>query len=221
MLSNSERKKARMQSADFDKLSLRKYNLIIGLVVLYGFVVNALMVWQFSDFFIKMNPTALLIGYFVLIIIGSIMAYSKSALLSFIGYNLIVVPVGSLVAIAVPGYSIGSIISAIVATAGVVAVMILLSTIYPRLFSKLGTALFISLLLGIITNSIALLFGYAGDIFHWLFVIIFSLYIGYDWFRAQSYPRTLDNAVDSAIDLYLDAINIFINLLAIFGKSDD
>lgn len=221
MISNAERKKQRMQSADFDKLSLRKYNLIIGLVVLYGFVVNALMVWQLSDFFIKMNPTALLIGYFVLIIIGSIMAYSKSALLSFIGYNLIVVPVGSLVAIAVPGYSIGSIISAIVATAGVVAVMILLSTIYPRLFSKLGTALFISLLLGIITNSIALLFGYAGDIFHWLFVIIFSLYIGYDWFRAQSYPRTLDNAVDSAIDLYLDAINIFINLLAIFGKSDD
>ena len=40
MISNAERKKQRMQSADFDKLSLRKYNLIIGLVVLYGFVVK-------------------------------------------------------------------------------------------------------------------------------------------------------------------------------------
>lgn len=218
---SSERKKARMQGADFDKLSLRQYNLIIGLTVLYGFVVNAIMVWQLSDFFIKMNPTVLLIGYFAMVIIGTLMANSKSALVSFIGYNFIVVPIGSLVAINVPFYEVSSVISAIVATAGVVAVMIIISSLYPRLFQKMGPALFIALLLGLVACVIATFMGYAGNAFHWFFVILFSLYVGYDWFRAQSYPRTLDNAVDSAIDLYVDAINLFIRLLAIFGRNDD
>ncbi len=219
---NEQRKMARMQSADFDRLSLRQYNLIIGLVVLYGFVVNAIMVWTLSDFFIKMNPAALLIGYLVLVIIGTVLSNSKSPLVSFIGYNFIVVPIGAVVAISVPSYSSAAIFSAIVATGGVVAAMIIISTIYPRIFHKMGVALFLALVLGLVGEIIAiLLLGYGGDIFNWAFVILFSLYIGYDWFRAQSYPRTLDNAVDSAIDLYVDAINIFIRLLAIFGKRDD
>ncbi len=221
MLNNSERKKARMQNAEFDRLSLRQYNLIIGLVVLYGFVANAIIVHTLSDFFINMNPAALLIGYFVLVIIGTLLSRSKSPLVSFIGYNLIVVPIGAILAVSVPSYSTTAIISAIVATGGVVGVMIIISTIYPRLFQKMGIALFVTLLLGIIAEVIASFLGYGGDIFNWAFVILFSLYIGYDWFRAQSYPRTVDNAVDSAIDLYVDAINIFIRLLAIFGNRDD
>ena len=219
--SNAERKKARMQSADFDKLSLRSYNLIIGAVILYGFVLNAIMVATLSDFFMTMNPTVLLVGYFVLVIVGTLMTHSRSPLISFIGYNLVVVPIGALVSIAVPQYDTTSIIAAIVATGAVVFSMIAISTVYPRVFSKMGTALFVMLLLGLIAEVIAMFLGYGGDIFNWPFVIIFSLYIGYDWFRAQSYPRTLDNAVDSALDIYVDAINIFLRLLAIFGSDDD
>ncbi|MBQ4111892.1 MAG: Bax inhibitor-1 family protein, partial [Clostridia bacterium] len=55
--------------------------------------------------------------------------------------------------------------------------------------------------------------GYGGSIFNILFVVIFSLYIGYDWHVAQSYSKTVDNAIDSAIDLYLDLINLFIRIL--------
>ncbi|MBE6766865.1 MAG: hypothetical protein E7550_04665 [Ruminococcaceae bacterium] len=219
--SNAERKRARMQSADFDKLSLRTYNLIIGAVILYGFVVNAIMVATLSDFFMNMDYRVLLIGYIILVIIGSFMTNSKSPLVSFIGYNLVVVPIGALVSVLVPQYDTTSIIAAIVATGAVVFLMIAISTIYPRVFSKMGTALFLMLLLGLVAEVIAMFLGYGGDIFNWLFVLIFSLYIGYDWFRAQSYPRTLDNAVDSALDIYVDAINIFVRLLAIFGNNDD
>ncbi|MBR6693608.1 MAG: US12 family protein [Clostridia bacterium] len=219
--SNAERKRARMQNADFDKLSLRTYNLIIGAVILYGFVVNAIMVATLSDFFMNMDYRVLLIGYIILVIIGSFMTNSKSPLVSFIGYNLVVVPIGALVSVLVPQYDTTSIIAAIVATGAVVFLMIAISTIYPRVFSKMGTALFLMLLLGLVAEVIAMFLGYGGDIFNWLFVLIFSLYIGYDWFRAQSYPRTLDNAVDSALDIYVDAINIFVRLLAIFGNNDD
>ncbi len=221
MLSNAERKRARMQ-ADFDKLSLRQYNFIIGMVILYGFVLNAIMVYTLSDFFMEMDPRVLLIGYFVLVLVGAFMTHSKSPLVSFIGYNFVVVPIGALLAVMVPSYDVKDILAAIIATGGVVFIMITISTIYPRVFSKMGTSLFIMLLLGLIAELVAsFIFGYGGDLFNWLFVLIFSLYIGYDWFRAQAYPRTLDNAVDSALDIYLDAINIFIRLLAIFGNNDD
>ena len=55
--------------------------------------------------------------------------------------------------------------------------------------------------------------------FDYIFVIIFSLYIGYDWQKSQAYPPTLDNAVDSAADIYVDIVNLFIRLLAILGRN--
>jgi FtsH-binding integral membrane protein len=220
MLSNAERKKQRMQSADFDKLSLRSYNLIIGLVILYGFVLNAIMVATLSDFFMSLDYRILLVGYFVLVIVGTLLTRSKKSSVSFIGYNFVVVPIGALLSAVVPWYRTSDIIAAIVATGAVVTVMIAISTMYPRVFSKLGIALFVMLVVGLIAELIAMLLGYGGDLFNWLFVLIFSLYIGYDWFKAQSYPRTLDNAVDSALDIYLDAINIFIRLLSIFSRDD-
>ena len=60
--------------------------------------------------------------------------------------------------------------------------------------------------------------GYGGNIFNWFFIIIFSLYIGYDWHVAQSYSKTVDNAIDSAIDLYLDLINLFLRILDILDR---
>ena len=54
-----------------------------------------------------------------------------------------------------------------------------------------------------------------------LIVTIFSLYIGYDWSRACSYEPTLDNAIDSACDLYLDIINVFLALLRILNRGRD
>lgn len=47
---------------------------------------------------------------------------------------------------------------------------------------------------------------------------IFSLYIGYDMYRANSMTKTMDNAVDICVDLYLDIINLFLFLLRIMGQ---
>jgi FtsH-binding integral membrane protein len=37
-------------------------------------------------------------------------------------------------------------------------------------------------------------------------------------YRAQRYPKTADNAVDCAVDIYLDIINLFLRLLRILGR---
>ena len=40
-----------------------------------------------------------------------------------------------------------------------------------------------------------------------------------DFHRSQMYPKTLDNAVDSALDIYLDVINLFLKVLRILAKA--
>ena len=94
-----------------------------------------------------------------------------------------------------------------------------LATMFPHVFAGLGRTLFIALVVSLIGELLTLfLFGYTGTFFDWIFVVIFSLYIGYDWHRAQSFPKTLNNAIDSACDLYIDIINLFIRILQILGS---
>ncbi len=222
MESSRKRKLARMHSSMVDTLSPRAYNLAIGALILYGFVANAILVLVAGKFFMGINPMIFIVGYIVCCLAGTFMAIgSNKPAISFIGYTLVVVPIGAVLSISLPFYKTADILSAVVVTGAVVAIMMGLSTVYPRVFAKMGRTLVIALLVGVIGEFIAILFGYGGDIFNWLFVVLFSLYIGYDWQKAQMYPKTLDNAIDSALDLYLDIINLFIRLLQIFGRSDD
>lgn len=217
------RKKARMNGVD--SITPSAYNLLIGGVLLYGFIANALVVWIGNDFFTSLasdHYILFIIGYFVLCTVGTIItARSTKPAVSFLGYNLVVLPIGALLAIMLPAFYITDILLAIIATGAVTTAMTILGATYPRFFAKLGRTLFLSLFLGLLVELIALLFGYSGNIFNWLFVVIFSLYIGYDWQKAQMYPKTADNAVDSALDLYLDIINLFIRLLKIISKNRD
>lgn len=222
MFNNKERKLERMRSGLADSVNASVYNLTIGAMLLYGFIVNAAIVAFCGEIFARINPIVFLIGYFVSAIVGMIIAMkSSNPVLSFVGYNLIVLPIGALLSICLPGFSGADIVSAMVATGIVTAVMTGAAVVFPNVFAGMGRSLFISLLLGLIVEIIASLLGYNGNIFNWFFVIIFSCYIGYDWHKAQMYPKTIDNAIDSSIDIYLDIINIFIRLLEIFSKSRD
>lgn len=219
MFDTKETKAERFKS--HENLSSTAYNLVIGGCLLYGFVVNALMVKFLSPLFMDMNPIIFLIGYFVLCFVGIFMSRSKSPLMSFIGYNLVVVPIGALLAISLPNYDPSLILSAIIITGIVVAIMTVLATLLPNLFAKMGTALFIALSVSLIAQFIAMLLGYGGYAFNWIFVVIFSLYIGFDWFRAQQYPKSLDNAIDCVLDLYLDIINLFLRILQLLSRKRD
>ena len=219
MFNSKEAKAERFKS--HENLSPNTYNLVIGACLLYGFAVNALMVKFLSPFFVGMNPIVFLIGYFVLCFAGIFMSRSTSPLVSFIGYNLVVVPIGALLAISLPSYEPELILSAIIVTGIVVAIMMLLATLLPNIFAKMGHVLFIALTVSLIAQFIAMLLGYGGNAFNWIFVIIFSLYIGFDWYRAQQFPKSLDNAIDCVLDLYLDIINLFLRILQILARRDD
>ena len=105
------------------------------------------------------------------------------------------------------------------ATAIVTGVMLVASTLYPQMFLGLGRTLGFALITVIIVQVVmALFFHTSSTVIDWIVVMIFCGYIGYDWSVANQYQKTVDNAVDSAADLYLDIINLFLRILRIMGK---
>ncbi|MCQ2551567.1 MAG: Bax inhibitor-1 family protein [Clostridia bacterium] len=216
-----KRKQQRMEMIPDKEIGSRKYNLVIGIVIAWGFFVNFATVSLIgTPEFIQTAPVVLIVfGYLVSATVGVIMsAKSSNPLISFIGYNLVVLPVGVLLALFLPMVPIEIIGKAFCLTGLITIGMMAISIAFPDTFLGMGKTLFISLLVGIIVEAISLLLGYRGELFDYAFVGIFALYIGYDWAKAQAYPKTVDNAVDSALDLYLDVINLFVRLISIMSK---
>ncbi len=222
----SNRKQLRLESGEADRLSARSYNLVLTGLLAYGLLLNAVIVYYFAYPLMNalqgVSPWVLLLGYLVPTLLGIFMAAkSSNPMVSFIGYNLVVLPIGIMLALIIPGVPAGIVVKAMALTGMVTVTMTLLSLIAPQVFMGLGRTLLIALVVGIIAELVAtFLLGYRGQLFDWFFVLLFSGYIGYDVAKSQAYPKTLDNAVDSALDIYLDVINLFIRLLRILGSRD-
>ena len=222
----SARKEERLNSGVGDQISLRRYNAVMLLTLLWGFLVNTVMVYYFAIPIMRMlsgvGPLWIFIGYFVLAIAGiAISARSANPWISFLGYNLLVLPIGVLLCLILPGIPVAIVTKALLLTGIVTATMTLLGLVAPNVFLGMGRTLFIALIVGILAELVAtFLFHYSGTAFDWIFVVLFSGYIGYDVAKSQIYPKTVDNAVDCALDIYLDIINIFIRLLALLSRKE-
>ena len=209
-----------IRNRESNELSIRAYNIVIGLILLWGFLINIIMCVCCTEIFMQWNPVAILIGYFVIAIAGIFLSKSsRNAFVSFIGYNMVVVPVGVILSIFLVDYDQISVMNALATTAAITLLMILLGSIFPQIFLSMGRILFVCLTGVVICEIIFLLIGFSTpSIWDWIVALIFCGYIGYDWAEAQAKPRTLDNAVDSVVELYLDIINLFMRLLS---ASDD
>ena len=208
-------------------ISDRAYNGAIAVVLLWGLLVNYLLcssesvVYGFAGFFAS-NPTLCLIGYLVVVLAGTFIAgKSQNPLVSFLGYNLVVVPFGLIISVLVWAY--GGVGSEVVSYAFLYTLLISVGMmacvmIAPGFFSKLGGALCGVLIGLVVCEAVLLILGVQQDVTDWLVAGLFSLYIGYDIYRSQQFPKTLDNAVDSALDIYMDIANLFIRILSIMGK---
>ena len=208
------------------EISERGFNLIIGGVLLWGFVLNYLMVAlfgaQISQMMVSVNPLLFLVGYFVLVIAGSVLLKKDSPVLSFIGYNLIALPIGVVVCACVTGVPVSIVKSAVLVTAIVTLSFMILATVFTGFFLSMGRALGAGLLIAIVAELVTtLIFRVHSSVYEWVFVGIFSLFIGYDWARANTCARTVNNAIDLAANLYLDIINLFLRILEIMSKRKD
>ena len=212
----------RLDNFEGMQLSGTTYNMVIGLVLLWGFAINALMAYSFTGYILRMHYAAVIIAYLVLGLGGTFVVFrSKNPGISFLGFTMLAVGMGLILTYFITAYDEHSIHLAFVLTAIVTLTVMAVSMIFPQFFLGIGKVLFISLLCALGVDLLAAFVFHANlSIMDYVVVVIFAGYIGFDWARAQAYPKVLDNAIDSAADIYVDIVNIFIRILAIVGKKD-
>lgn len=185
---SKERKERRLQSYDGMTMTRRGYNAALCGLLLYGIAANFIICKYFTDAVEALNPTAFLIGYLVCAIIGCLMSgLSHNPVISFIGYNLVVLPCGMSISIAIEAYGgLDSeiVVEAFMITLCITAAMTLFAIICPQFCSKLGGILFASLIGLILARLVMLIFGMYSIAAAWIGAVIFSLYIAYDVWRS-------------------------------------
>lgn len=205
------------------EISERAFNAIFGGVLLWGLLLNYAIVALFGNRFIYVaangNPAFYLIIYLISAIAGSALIATPKPSLSFLGYNMIVLPIGFELCIALGGYANDTIRTAVLLTIIYSLAFMILANIWPGFFKRMGPVLFCALLVGVIGGLIcAIAFGrsYRSE---WIGAGLFALYIGYDWHLANTCARTVDNAIDLAASMYLDIINLFLRILSILARN--
>ena len=80
----------------------------------------------------------------------------------------------------------------------------LVSQLKIRIFVKTSNAIALSLVSVVIVGLIAYFSGWFKNNWWDAVAVIFTLYIGYTWSKAQRYELTLDGAIDGCMGLYTD-----------------
>ncbi len=207
--------------AEGTEISPAFYNFILGMTLLWGFGCNwAMVAYIPTENIAQINPLLFILGYFASCFFGIyLFRTSDQPIVSFIGYNFIVIPFGFIINLVVSQYNSAIVGEAIRITAMVTLTMMVLGTMFPAFFQKIVGALTIALIIVIIVELVEIfVFGTHHGILDWIVVLIFCGYIGYDWGRANMIPKTVDNAIDSAASLYIDIINLFLRILRILGR---
>lgn len=203
-------------------LSDRAFNMMLGFFICYGFAVNWYMVETIPVEYLKLYSIwTIIIGYFVSCLIGILItSKSENPLITFFGYNFIVLPVGIILNLFLSEHNPDIISKAMQVTTLVTFTMIVLGTLYPDFFKSLGTILFISLIAAIVVELVLVfVFNTNLTFIDWIVAVIFCGYIGYDWATAQESDKSMNAAVFCAVSLYLDIINLFIRIVEILGSS--
>lgn len=208
-------------AADGEIISDGLYNLAMGAVLCWGFFVNWMMVKHVPVSFITGIDIRIFFLLYIALCFAGVFMFnlSKNPAISFLGYNLVVVPFGFVINVVVSRYDPELVMQAMQITGGVTFAMMVLGAMFPEFFRRIHVALTVSLVLVILFELFdTFVMHRQHGITDWIVVLIFCGYVGYDWGRANNIPKTLDNAVDSAAALYMDIINLFLRILSILGR---
>lgn len=176
-------------------------------------------------------PWQFLLGVLIVAILGVIVAtVSDNPLISLLGYLAVAIPFGMMLGPVVSLYTTASVVRVLFVTTGMVVVLGLVGVFIPDNLEGWGSWLLgalTTLLVGYFIVPIAGVFGLPIDralnLWDWVGILIFGAYVVYDWNRAMRVAYSADNAIDCALAVYLDFVNIFIRLLRLTGstKSSD
>ncbi len=123
-------------------------------------------------------------------------------------------------------YELGSVFQAFMLSAGVVLITGFVGAVLPADLSAWGAPLF-GLLLGAIVIQFGGIFLAAlgvdmeltFTVLDWAVLILFCAIMVYDLNMARRLDRTFNNAIDVAVNVFLNFANIFIRILALMGQA--
>lgn len=203
-------------------LSNAMYNVAIGVHPLVGLIITYFLALRMPYIFPEIyhvHPIVFSIGFLVVGLVGGSIAAKGNYVLSLIGYGMNILAFGTLLSLVTILYPVQYIVLAAVLTTVVVLTMTIAGMIFPNAFLSMGRTIFIALIGLVVAEFVTMLLGiFYPNIFAIIGIFIFSLYVGYDWARGQQYPSTASYACFTALQLYMDIINIFIRILRLLGK---
>ena len=209
-------------------ISRRLYNVVLTGFVVLSFVIMAacsyitgtygFMLWLMRN--AMMFQIATLVGSIGGIVCMSIGRAKDNLTLGLIGYAIFSLTFGFTTSLILAAYDMQTISLAFSGTAGIMIVFGAAGIMFPRFFERIQGVLVTGLLAIIVVELVMALFGVQQTATDILVILLFCGFIGYDVHRASTAVPTLSNALWYAIELYLDIINVFIRLLAIFGRRD-
>lgn len=213
----------RLTNTEGIQLTENTYNLTIGAVLVWGFLIDFVIAKLLTPYIMSVHPGIVILVYFAICFAGTSLVFrSRKPAVSFAGFTILAAGMGWILTFFLVSYTASTIYSAFLMTGIVTVVMMLAGMFFPSFFLSIGRTLSLSLIACIVVELVgALIFRLPLDFIDYIVVLIFAGYIGFDWAKAQAYPLTLDNAIDSAADIYVDIINIFIRILNIMGKKKD
>lgn len=148
--------------------------------------------------------------------------------LAFAGYGLVSVTFGLYLSLIVPFFSMQNVMTALLSTVAVLVAMSAVGRFSKYDFSKLGRFCFNALIALIVVSLIGVFLHSSlfNIIISLVSALLFSILIAVDSKEIENVynkaPKNADYyaAIASALQLELDAINLFINLLNLLGSDD-
>ena len=211
---------------------------VLSKVFMWMFI--GLLVTFLTGYVVSLNPTMLLrifgdAGYFVCVIVEFVLVIFLSthiskmspatAKVSFLLYSFVT---GLTFASIFVVYELTSIIYVFLITALVFGLFAFIGATTKMDLTKMGTYLLMALVSVLICLLINM-FIKSSSFSLIISIISVLIFIGYTSYDVQKVLRLYDNnvlpeenlAIYGALDLYLDFINIFLELLKFFGKNND
>ena len=205
-------------------LSRRTYHFLTGAIVAASLLVIGLEYTYClnNPWIIESLNFAFVIACYVVPFAGIIimaLAGREHLGLMVVGYCMVTLTLGFLMAIVLTGYTAASIQRAILITAIIAISFATLGFAWPQLFRRIFPICVAALGIMIIIELVMMFLGIPSGWNDWVVIVIFCGLIGYDFYQAATDEPTVDNAIWYACEIYLDLINIFLRVLNITGRS--
>ena len=207
-------------------LSRRTYHFLTGAIVAASLLVIGLEYTYClnNPWIIESLNFAFVIACYVVPFAGIIimaLAGREHLGLMVVGYCMVTLTLGFLMAIVLTEYTAASIQRAILITAIIAISFATLGFAWPQLFRRIFPICMVALGIMIIIELVMMFLGIPSGWNDWVVIVIFCGLIGYDFYQAATDEPTVDNAIWYACEIYLDLINIFLRVLNITGRSRD